>query len=584
MTEGAAGRPPGAAEEPGSAAEAAAAVAEPPGRKSAAGQVAVGILASRVLGFVRQALYAHFFGVGAHADVLETAFRSPNLLQNLLGEGTISAGFIPIYSRMIAEGRREEAGRFAGAVLGLLIAVAGAVALIGVLFAEPIVTVLAPGYRADLGNPDAAVDRYTLAVACVRILFPMTGLLVLSAWALGVLNSHRRFFLAYFAPVLWNVAILASLIGVAVTVLDDPTSGETVAAMSETLRTRLLFAACWGALAGGALQFAVQLPLVFREMRGFRLALSTKVEGVRAAFRATGPVVAGRGVYQVSAYLDIVLASLLAVGAVSSLRYALVLYMLPVSLFGMSVAAAELPELARMGPAQRDRFGERLGDSLRQMGFLTVPTLVGYLAFGYLLVGAIYRRGAFGAADNWLVYALLGGYALGLLATTISRLLQSSFYAVGDTKTPAKVAVARVVASTAVAVPSMFLLDRFAVAEVFGVESSVGTALYLGALGLALGSSVGAWLELALLQIALRRRIGAPSLPWPALGRFAALALAAALPAAMLWWWLRDWPLVALGPLVVAAFAAAYLAVAYLLGWDEVEAWAGKLFRRLRRS
>jgi putative peptidoglycan lipid II flippase len=327
----------------------------------------------------------------------------------------------------------------------------------------------------------------------------------------------------------------------------------------------------------------VQLPLVFREMRGFRLALSTKVEGVRAAFRATGPVIAGRGAYQVSAYLDIVLASLLMIGAVSALRYALVLYMLPVSLFGMSVAAAELPELARMGPAQRDRFAERLGASLRQMSFLTVPTLIGYLAFGYLVVGAIYRRGAFGATDNWLVYALLAGYALGLLATTISRLLQSSFYAVGDTKTPAKVAVARVVASTAVAVPSMFYLDRFAVAELVGLEPGVGTTLYLGAVGLALGSSVGAWLELALLQLALRRRIGAPSIPWPALARFFALAVAAALPAAGLWWLARDWPAVAVGPLVVALFAAVYLGAAQLLGFGEVDAWTGKLRGRLRR-
>jgi putative peptidoglycan lipid II flippase len=216
------------------------------------------------------------------------------------------------------------------------------------------------------------------------------------------------------------------------------------------------------------------------------------------------------------------------------------------------------------------------------MGFLTVPTFVGYLAFGYLVVGAIYRRGAFGATDNWLVYALLAAYALGLLATTISRLLQSSFYAVGDTKTPAKVAVARVVASTAVAVPAMLTLDRFAVAEVFAVGGAVGTALHLGALGLALGSSVGAWLELSLLQVALRRRIGAPGIPWPALSRFLALAAAAALPAAGAWWLVRDWPHVVLGPLVIGLFAALYLLAARLLGWGEMEAWAGRVLRRRR--
>ncbi|MGD2116160.1 MAG: lipid II flippase MurJ, partial [Acidobacteriota bacterium] len=170
--------------------------------------VAGGILASRVFGFLRQRAIAHFFGTSPHADVFVFALRAPNILQNLLGEGTLSASFIPVYSRMLEEGREEEAGRFAGAIFGLLLALAGGLALLGVLFAEPIVAVLAAGFLGDSG----AVDRYPLAVTAVRITFPMVGVLVLHAWALGILNSHRRFFLPYVAPVLWNGAIIAALV------------------------------------------------------------------------------------------------------------------------------------------------------------------------------------------------------------------------------------------------------------------------------------------------------------------------------------------------------------------------------------
>lgn len=561
------------------------------GGGSGASRVAAGILSSRLLGFVRQALYAHFFGVSAHADVVEMAFRSPNLLQNLLGEGTISASFIPIYSRLLEEGKEEEAGRFAGAILGLLIAVAAAVVTLGVFFAEPIVAVLAPGFLADASNPAATVDRYQLTVACVRIVFPMAGVLVLSAWALGVLNSHRRFFLPYFAPVLWNVAILAALVGVAVAILGNPFSGEAVAAADSAVRVRLLLAICWGALVGGFLQFAVQLPLVFREMKGFRLSLSTKIEGVRQAIRSTGPVLAGRGVHQVSSYLDLVLASWLMAGAPSSLRYAQLLALLPVSLFGMSVAAAELPELSRLGGGDPQRFVARVERSARQMLFLVLPTMVGYLAFGLLLVGAVYRRGAFGANDQWLVYLVLVAYTVGLAATTQSRLLQNSFYAYNDTKTPAKVAVLRVVAGAVVAVPAMLLLDRYSVAGLLGDWGVAGTSagdgaaspLFLGAVGLAVGSAVAAWVELAALRYSLGSLIPSLHLPVAAAGRMAGLALAAALPAAGLWWLLAGRPILLVAGTVVGLYAALYLGAAHLLGFTELDAWAGRFFKRLRR-
>ena len=539
--------------------------------------VAGGILLSRIAGFLRDRAVAYYFGVGPHADVLRTALRGPNILQNLLGEGTLSAAFIPIYSRMLSEGRARDAGRFAGAVFGLLLATAGGLTLVGFLFAHPIVTALAPGFLGDtalVAAGAARVDRFALAVDAVRIVFPMTGLLVLSAWALGVLNSHRRFFLPYVAPVVWNAAIIAAILFAA-----PGLAGPADLAG----RDRLLIAACLGGLAGGLLQFAVQLPLVAAEMRGFRLSLGARVDGVRQALRAFGPAVAGRGVYQLSAFLDLVLASLLATGAVAALGWAQTLYMLPVSLFGLSVAAAELPELARrQGAGLPGEFLERLEASLRQMAFLTAPTAVGYLAFGYLLVGGLYRTGRFTVADNWMVYLVLCGYSLGLLATTSSRLLQNAFYALSDTRAPARIAAIRVALSAGLSVPLMLALDRVPVGAVAPLPGP-GAPLFLGAAGLALASSVGAWAELLLLRARLGARAAGFALPAGAILRMTGVALLACLPAGLAWRWLPAVHVAAAAALVVAVYAAAYFGLARSFGLSEASAWLGRLGRRVSR-
>ncbi|MDX2120104.1 MAG: lipid II flippase MurJ, partial [Gemmatimonadota bacterium] len=170
---------------------------------SHAALVAAGIFLSRVFGLIRQRVLGHYLGLGDGSDAFGAAFRIPNLLQNLLGEGVLSASFIPVYARLRAEGRDEDAERVASAVFGLLALVTSVVVLAGVLAAGPLTDLLVPGWTGA---------KRDLTVRLVRILFPGAGLLVLSAWCLGVLNSHRRFLLPYAAPVVWNLAIIATLL------------------------------------------------------------------------------------------------------------------------------------------------------------------------------------------------------------------------------------------------------------------------------------------------------------------------------------------------------------------------------------
>ena len=569
----------------------AAASAEDAGSDSKKGGgallVAAGIFASRVIGLVRDRAIAFFFGSGAFADVYRLALRAPNFLQNLLGEGTLSASFIPIYSRMLEEGREEDAGRFAGAIFGILAAVAFGAAVLGVVLAEPFVALIASGFLDDadkLAAGTIAIDRYQLAVTVTRLTFPMTAFLVLSAWCLGVLNSHRRFLLSYFAPVAWNVALIAALFGGAYLYLDDPLGIGGLAVVPTDALSRVLVAVFVGGIAGGVLQFGVQLPTVFTLLKGFRPSLSLSVAGVREAIAAFVPVVLGRGAYQLSGYLDFWLSTFVAAGALGAIGYAQTLYLLPISLFGMSVAASELPELSRISAAELDRFLGRVSGSVRQIFYLIVPTTVGYLGFGALVVGAFYQTGQFGPADTWQVTLVLAAYSLGMIATTAGRLLQNAFYALNDTKTPARIAVWRVAVSAVIGAALMFLLDRLSVAEVVGVANP-GDPLRLGAVGLALGSAVGAWVELWRLVRALRLHDAAFRLPWGGALQMAGLAGLAAVPAALVRWLvpLGDVPVWLYGAGVVALYGLAYLALGHLAGLPESDAWVGRFLRKIKR-
>ncbi|MFU8840367.1 MAG: murein biosynthesis integral membrane protein MurJ [Nitriliruptoraceae bacterium] len=465
--------------------------------------IAAGIALSRVSGLLRDVVLAFFLGANVGADAFRAALKIPNLLQNLLGEGVLSASFIPSYSRLLAEEREEDAGRLAGAVLGLLTVLIGILVLLGMVLAGPLVRVLTPGFSGE---------RLELTVLLVRIMFPGIGFMVLSAWCLGVLNAHRRFFLSYVAPVLWNLGILVTLVSLALTEV-----------------TRPAVAAGIGVVVGGAAQLAVQLPRVRRVLRGtLRVSLDRTVTGVRTVLRAFGPVVLGRGALQVAALVELAAASLLAVGAVAVLGYAQTLYLLPIALFGMSVAAAELPELSTLDARGRAALTARLDTGLARSAFFALAATVGYLVVGTDLVTVLFGRGAFDAETSFQVAVVLGFYSLGLVPATASRLLQSVLYAEDDTRTPALYAVARVAVALTVAVPLMLNLDRlvvdlaqpagFALAEgarlptLAPVDASLRAVevnqLRLGTVGLAIGNALGSWVEYLLLRRAVGRRTG----------------------------------------------------------------------------
>src|SRR5262245_2375298 len=474
------------------------------------------MLLSRMAGLVRVRVFAYYFGLASDAaDAFNAAFRIPNFLQNLFGEGALSASFIPVYAALVSRGERRLADRVAGAVGALLALLVSTLVLLGVVATPALIAVIAPGFTGE---------KRALTIVLVRILFPGAGLLVLSAWCLGVLNSHGRFLLSYAAPVMWNAAMVAVLVvfGAA-----TPLPGLAVVL-------------AWGSVAGSALQFLVQLPVVLRVAPDVRLALGIASEHVRTVVRNFVPVFVSRGVVQLSAYIDALLASLLPTGAVTGLANAQILYLLPVGLFGMSVAAAELPTMA--GDAQRgtDVLRRRVNAGLRRIAFFVVPSAVAFLALGDVVAAALLQTGRFRYEDSLYVWGILAGSAVGLLPSTLGRLYSSAYYALKDTRTPLNFALVHVALATVVGYV-------FAV----HVPGWLGISAVWGAAGLTLSAGFAAWVEMRLLQRSLRRTIGPTQLSTAYLSTLWMCAWLAAAAA----WGIK----LALPPLHPALIAAAVL-------------------------
>jgi len=460
----------------------------------------------------------------------------------------LSASFIPVYSKLLHEGDEETAETLAWSVGALLALGVSILVALGVWATPWLIAAIAPGF---------AGSKRELTITLVRIFFPGAGLLVLSAWCLGVLNSHHRFFASYTAPVAWNLVIIGALL------IYGPRRSQ------DSLAVDLAWAAVLGAIA----QIVVQAPQTIRLVGRMRIDLARTRTALGTVFRNLTPVVAGRGASQISGYVDNLLASLLPTGAVAALSYASILYLLPISLFGMSVAAAELPSMSRAAGTVEEisqLLRLRLDAGLRQIAFLVVPSAAAFLFLGDVISALIFQSGSFTHRDAVYVWAVLAGSAVGMLAATMGRLYNSAFYALEDTRTPLR-----------------FALIRFALTLVFGYLCAIplppllGIAQRWGVAGLTVSAGGAAWVEFTLLRWKLNSRIGRTGLSRALVARLWAIALIASAAG-----WAAKLAMGHAGPrlmglAVIPTFGGVYLGLAWWMKLPELERAAGALAARL---
>ncbi|HEX4808011.1 MAG TPA: murein biosynthesis integral membrane protein MurJ [Bryobacteraceae bacterium] len=522
------------------------------GALGASSTVTLGILVSRITGFIRDRVFAHFFGISVVADVFRAALRIPNLLSNLFGEGVLSASFVTVYAKLRALKEDQEAEHLAEAIFGILAVLCAAMVLAGVLFTPVLIDFIAPGFKGH---------ERELTIRVVRILFPGSGFLVMSAWCLGILNSHRKFLLSYLAPVAWSASMIVAL--------------ETFGGRG-TL-DQLAIQLAWAAVLGAALQFLVQLPKVLEILPRLRPSLDTASIHVRSVMRNFGPIFLSRGVVQISAYVDQIIASYLPHGAIAALSYAQTIAVLPVSLFSMSVSAAELPALSSAVGSQDEVASflrRRLTAGLRRIAYFVIPSAAAFLVLGDVLAAGIYQTGEFVHGNAVYVWGVLAGSAVGLLATSLGRLYSSGYYALLDTKTPLRFALVRIALTTVLGAIFALLLPGW-----LGIDARWGVA------GLTASAGIAGWVEFLLLRRGLSDRIGATPLP----AGFAPKLWFVALASALIGFFIKrslgtigaNHPL-PLATLVCSVYGAAYLGGTWVLRVEEAQTVVTSTLRRLR--
>ena len=538
----------------------------PAGGERAAGMVAAGIMVSRVVGLLRTWAIARYLGAGVAMDAYYAAIKIPNLVRTLLGEGAISASFIPVYSAALERGDHRAARALAGALLGILLAAVSALTIAGILLAPALVGIVAGGFDAE---------TEALTIRLTRVMFPMTGLMVISGWCLAIQNSHRRFFMSYASAALWSVAQIVLLFGW------GATTATGVARPLFGIGTRisdpleLAWWLAWATLVGAVLQIGAQLPQVISLVRPMRISLDRHAPGIDRTLRNFVPVVVALSAVQISSFIDTRIASQLPTAALSSINYAAQLYTLPVSLFGLSVAAASLPDFSRDTLEATQVLRDRLRSGWVRILFYIIPSTVLFIAFGDLVVTLLLRSGRFGPEATELVHWVLAAYAIGLTGYSSVKLLASAHYAFNDYRTPLRASIYAIITSAVLAL-ALALPFRHSVRA---------------AAGIALGSALGSYVNLALLAAGLRTRLGPlyTRAMWAGTVRIvgatalatvvalgARIALESAGDLAPAW---RPY-LIAAGTLLV--FGGIFLIAAYAAGSQEAARWL-RTFRVVRR-
>jgi putative peptidoglycan lipid II flippase len=414
---------------------------------AAASLVSLATLLSRILGLVREMVFAHLLGAGLHADAFNTAFRIPNLLRDLFAEGALSSAFVPTYSRILEREGREAAHRLARRLFTLLAVLLGGLVIMGIVGAEWIVALLSPGFKLQEGKAE-------IATLLTQIMMPFLLLVSFAAVAMGMLNAEGRFGLPALSPAMFN--LVAIMVGIALWASGLP-------------MTWVLVGWSVGTLVGGFAQLAIQWPGL--RSRGFRMSLdwAPADSGLKEIGRLMTPAVIGLAAVQVNIIVNSHFASY-EQGGQSALTYAFRILYLPIGIFGVALGTIAASGFARQA-AVGDMDGVRstLRESTSMLVFLTLPATVGLMILREPIVRLIYERGRFDAAGTQMAAAALGFYAVGLVAYTSVKVLAPAFYALGSTSVPLLASVSAVATN---------LLINLALHRSFGIRAvALGTAL-----------------------------------------------------------------------------------------------------------
>lgn len=436
-----------------------------------AGLISIATMASRLLGVAREAVLAAIFGASAtmQMDAFNVAFRIPNLLRDLFAEGAMSAAFVPTFTRAMADRGREAAWRLGNLVINALLLVTGALAVLGMVFAEPITRAIA-----DSEEFTSHPGKLDLTTQLTQLMMPFLPTVAIAVAMMGMLNSLRRFFIPALSPAMFNVATIASAF--------------VVVPLMPRFGLPSIAGIAIGTVLGGLGQILLQWPSLRREGFRYRPVLDFTDPDVRAILRLMGPATIGLAAVQINLLVNTYLASTQEQGAISWLTFAFRLMYLPIGLFGVSIATASLPDIARQAHAgDFSAMRDTISRALRMMLVLNVPATVGLIVLATPIISLVLERGAFGAADTSATAAALMFYAPGLLGYSAVKIASPSFYSLGDSRTPVVVSVISVAAN---------------------LGMNLALVRVLGFRGLALGTAIAAMLNAGLLLALLNRRIG----------------------------------------------------------------------------
>src|SRR6476660_4251660 len=441
-----------------------------------AGVISLAVTASRVLGLVRDQVFAALFGAGLQYDAFLTAFRIPNVLRDLFAEGALSAAFVTTFTQVQQTKGSEEAFRLSNRVATALMLVLSAICVVGWIFARSIVYWLAPGFYDVPGKAE-------LTIHLTRIMIPFLLLIALAAKAMGILNARNKFAIPAIAPVFFN---LGSVIG-------GLFLGFTV---GPSLGLSPIEGMAFGTLVGGFLQFAVQWPSLRRAGFRYRPMLDFYDPGVRQIMRLMGPAIIGTAAVQINVFVNTNFASEIvdpATGAVlngpvSWLSYAFRFMQFPIGVFGVAIATAALPPLSR-STSNPDyvEFRQTLAHSLALVFLLCIPSAVGLVVLGRPIVALVFEHGKFTSFDTVQTANALAAYSLGLAGYAAVKVLSPAFYALHDARTPMLISVGSIVVN--------FVMNSLLVGP-------------FGHVGLAFSTSTVALVNFLLLALFMRRRLG----------------------------------------------------------------------------